>query len=535
MKKFIVILFLVLISQLFADFIIPFDDPVYNFLEMTHTLKLSNLNHFQYPLYYNDVMRALKDMSKGRDYQTFRKQASYHHERLSMSFPDGTHFAVYPVRKTVDSVSDLFKPHNKQNRLVTITDPKTSKNSFFNLFNKKTNDTYIFASGILGYHYDFKNTDNDDNTRSRKYYGVETGGNFTQNFGFYVRFRKGHYIGDEYFILENPFITTMGESHYEDDGKFYQVDLMSEIDFKNPYLNLSMGYGSFDIGRSITSSIILNNTVTPYGYLKFNKRFGVLEYNGITAQLIPDSLKNNAIYEPKSMALQTISIHTENFSFGLGNTIIYGDRSFDLAYSSPLAIYKIMDNKYHGRDNGLFYGFGEIRPVRGLLMYGNILFDDIKNDRYKTNKRMSYVALQGGIIYQDSNIPLELASEITAVGPSTYAHKSKTLTYMQDDMFLGGLYGSNYLSFANRARLNFSRVSFSILYENMQQGSLGIHPNRGAGEQRFLADYITRYQYIKTKLDLRIIPELSMFVKYDYNILPEGEIQYIYTGAEFRY
>ncbi len=533
MKKLFMVMLLCICTVLSADFIVPFDDPVYDFLEMTHTLKISTFNHFQYPLYYNDIINALNDISMIRDKQFYKKQADYHLDRLNMRYPDGTHFAVIPPKKTLDSVANLFKPHNNQFRLVTITDPKTKK-SFFNLYTTTKNETYLFASGILGFHYDFKRDDNND-SRSRRYYGVESGGNFAENFGYYIRFRKGHYIGDEDFIVENPFISVMGNNLYSDDGKYYQVDLMTEVDFKNPYLNFAVGYGSFEIGRSITSSIILNHEVTPYGYIKMNKRFGILEYTGITSQLIPDSLKNNSVYEPKSMAVQTISLHTDNFSFGLGNTIIYGDRSFDIAYSSPLAIYKIMDNKYHGRDNGLFFGYGEIRPVSGFLLYSNFLFDDIKNDRYKTSKWMSFLALQGGIIYQDSNIPVEISSEITAVGPSTYAHKSKSLTYMHDDMMLGAEKGSNFLSFANRMRINFSRMSFSFLYENIQQGSVGVHPNSGAGERRFLDNYITRYQYLTTQANLRLIPELHLFIKHQYNILKDRELQYIYTGAEFKY
>ncbi|MDD4155871.1 MAG: hypothetical protein PHY08_04790 [Candidatus Cloacimonetes bacterium] len=534
MKKIVLALLLCMTTALFADFIIPFDDPIYEFLEMTNTLKMSSLNHFQYPLYHSEVMDALKEISNLRNRGFYKKQAIYHYERLNMNYPDGTQFAVVPPKKTIDSIGNLFKPHSNQFRLVTITDPDTETKSFFNLFTLDSDDTNLFISGMLGYQYDIKKDDNNDN-RTRKYYGIESGGNFADNFGYYLRFRKGHYTGDEDFIVENPFISTMGDSEYSDDGKFYQVDLISELDFKNEYLNLSVGYGSFEIGRSITSSIILNNEVTPYGYFKMNKRFGILEYNGITTQLTPDELKNDSDYQPKSMATQTISLHTSNISFGLGNTIIYGDRTIDLAYSSPLAIYKIMDNKYHGRDNGLFFGFGEIRPLSGVLLYGNFLFDDIRNDRLKTSKWMSYLALQGGVIYQDSNIPLEVATEVTAVGPSTYQHKSKSLTYMHDDMLLGAQYGSNYLSFANRLRMSFSQFSFSFLYENIQQGSIGIHPSSGGGERKFLDEYITRYQYLTSQLNLRLIPELFIFVKHQYNILEDNELQYFYTGAEFKY
>lgn len=534
MKKFLFLLFLIYSVSVFADFIIPKTDPVYEFLEMTNTLKKSNLNHFQYPLYYNSIMAALKNISDDRTAGLYQNQAYFHQKRLSMNYKEGTQFAVYPPQKTLSSINELFRKNPTHKRLVTITDFQSKKNSLFPIFSSSNNETFLYISGILGYNHDYKKED-DTVRRERRYYGIESAGNFSPNFGYYISFRKGHYIGDADFITENPFISRMGDNHYADDDKYYQVDMISELDFKNPYLNLSVGYGSFDIGKSITSSVILNNDVTPYGYFKYNKKFGILEYNGITTQLIPDSLKNNTDYKPKSMAIQTISLHTSSISFGLGNSIIYGDRSFDIAYSSPLAIYKIMDNKNHGRDNGLFFGFGEVRPLSGLNLYGNILFDDIRNDRFKSNKALSYAALQGGMLYQISNLPMEVGGEITAVGPSTYAHKSRQLTYMHDDMLLGSKHGSNFLSFASRVRFHFTRVSFSLFYENIQQGDIGFHPSAGSGDQEFLANNISRKEFFKANINFRIIPELLLFSRYEYNKLPDKELHYIYSGAEFKY
>ena len=569
MKKLIFLFFLVISCLLYSDFIVPQHDPVYEFLEMTNTLKRSNLNHFQYPLYYNSVMEELAIIAADRTYPFYRNLATFHQQRLEMNYPQGTRVAVWPPRRFGESVTGLFRLHPTHQRLLTITSPEIKEaeqsrfgSSLFRDYRNRPievvetpqNETFLYVSGILGYHYDNRIIDNHDVNRTRRYWGIESAGNFASNFGYFFLFRKGHYYGDAEFIKENPFITKMGDDYYQDGNRFYQVDFQSEIDFKNRFLNLSLGYGSFDIGRSISSSIILNNEVTPYGYFKFNKSFGSFDYNGITAQLTPSyeetlvapathnstgrMSEQKEDFKPKGMAIQTLTYKHPVFSLGLGNSIIYSDRSLDIAYSTPLAIYKIIDNKYHGKDNVLFYGFGEVRPVNGLNIYGNVLLDDLKKERFTTDEWMTYLAFQGGILTQMNYLPLEIGGEITAVGPSTYGHKSGSLNYMQDDMLLGHYDGSNFLSSAGRMRFHFSRVSFSFFYENVQQGNLGSDPRPefyNDHEQKFLADDISRRELFRTNLDLRIIPELQIFARYDFQKAENKELHYIYTGAEFKY
>jgi len=536
MKKIFLILLLLGITSLAADFILPSSDPIYPFLEMTNNLKLTNLNHFQYPLYYNEIMAELSTIREDRKAPAYYKQqADYHYRRLKMDYDKPLDIALYPPKKVLTTIGNLFRKDPTHQRLITITDPKEKRVKILPIFTTTKNETYLYVSGILGYQYDNRTEKEDTTFRARKYYGIETAGNFSEDFGFFLRFKKGHYNGNTDFIQENPFLSIMGDDYYADGEDYYQVDMQSELDFKNQYLDLSIGYGSFDIGRSFTSSVILNSSTTPYGYLKFHKAFGLLEYNGITTQLIPDTLASDKPYLSKSMSIQHIALHTSSFSFGLGNSIIYGDKTFDIAYSSPLALYKIIDNKNHGRDNALLFGYFEVRPLSGLNIYGNFLYDDLRNNRFSSKEWLSYSAYQAGLAYQVATLPLEVGAEGTVVGPSTYSHKSGQLTYMTDNMLLGSKNGSNFLSLATRIRVNMNRVAFGFMYENIQQGDVANHPSNGVGDMEFLKDNIVRKQSFVTHLDYYIIPELYLFGKYEYRKLPEQELHYIYTGAEFKY
>jgi len=545
----LLLLLALLFTSLHADFILPATDPVYPFLESMHTLKKSPLPHFQYPLYYNDILSTLSELRSDRHISSYYKQqADYHYKRLKMDYDKPLDIALYPPKKIPHTIGALFRKDPTHQRLVTITDPKETKGKFFKWITTTQNETDIYVSGILGVEYDSRVDSTATTHRMRKYYGIETAGNFTENFGYFLMFKKGHYTGNEAFILENPYISKLDDAEdgiFSDEDRFYRVDMTSELDFKNPYLDLSMGYGGFDIVPGLTSSIVLNSDTTPYGYFKFHKSFGMLEYNAITAQLLPDCPPPEDIRDDnqsledehylKSMSTQYIALNSRSFTFGLGNSIIYGDRTFDIAYSSPLALYKIMDNKNHGRDNVTVWGFLEGRPMPGISLYGRFLYDDLRNDRFSSKEWLSYSAYQAGLLYQVADLPLQIGGEATVVGPSTYSHKSGQYTFTTDDMPLGYKHGSNLLNIATRARFTHSRFALELMYENLQQGDIGSQPFNGAGDQQFLADKMARKQFFHTKVDVSIIPELYLFGKYEYQKHPEQELHYIYTGAEFKY
>jgi len=536
---FLIILLALLFSHLHADFILPSTDPVYPFLEGLHTLGKSSLPHFQYPLYYNDIVSTLSKIKDDRQISDIlRQQADYHYRRLKMDYEKPWDFALYPPKKIPKTVTALFRSDPTHQRLMTFTDPKTTPGKILPFISTTKNETNIYISGILGYDYDTKVDDTATTHRNRKYYGVETAGNFSENFGYFLRFTKGHYTGSEDFIKEQPYISKMDElpdGYNEVDGEYYRVDMVSELDFKNPYLDLSMGYGSFDIGYFMTSSIVLNGDTTPYGYLKFHKSFGRLEYNAITAQLIPDSLDIDTDYYTKSMSTQYIAFKSPSFTAGVGNSIIYGDRTFDIAYSSPLALYKIMDNKNHGRDNVTVWGFCEAIPIHGISIYANFLYDDLKNERFKSNKWLNYSAYQAGLIYQVANLPLLFGAEATVVGPNTYSHKSEKYTFTTDDMILGYKHGSNLLNIATKTRFGTARTAVEFMYENLQQGSIGDQPHHGAEEMKFLAEQVTRKQFFHTKIEVYMIPEILFYGKYEYEKHPKEEKHYIFSGIEMKY
>jgi len=524
MRKYVILLlFLSLFICLNADYFVPIEDPVYDFLSMMENLKYLSQSEDIYPGYHADILDKLQKLKDKKLPASYQKLLEYHLERLKNEPSEGTSLAFYPFPKLKESIGEVWQPHSDKKHLATY---------------KKDNSSF-FLSGLLGLEYDIKKDDGSKLYRKREYYGLDFGGNFYDNFGFRVAFKKGHFNGDNSFIEENPDLSIMGNSFFKDDDTYYEVNLNSQLDYKNKYLNLSAGYGTFGLGNTINSSIILNSTVTPYGYLKYYKKMGNFSYMGLTTQLIPDSLRNETDYKPKSMAIQTLGYTNEFISLTIGNTIIYGDRTLDLAYSTPLALYKIMDNKYHGRDNTSVFAFGKLAPFSGFSLYGNLFLDDLNKERLKTKYWATSLAFQGGVDYNCKSFPLNASFELTGVGPGVYTHKSNNigysnLRYSQDDELLGYEYGSNLLTFAGELTFLNKYFNVDVIYENIQQGNLANDPFGEYEKVEFLAESINRYQYLSALLEINYVPELNLSLEYKKD-LQLSENYYIFSKIEFKY
>jgi len=515
MKKscLIFILFFISISFLHSDFIIPYDDPVYSFLESMNNSGYTEKTFFIYPQYYNEIVDILQHLRTQDLPKQYQKLTEYHYERLSMKFPEGLNSDVFPLRKIPKAVIGTFKPHSDKKRLAT--------------YNK--NEFSLFLSGMMGVNFDIKSNDETYNRRY-EYYGLEFGGNIKENFGFYSQYRKGHYNGNEEFIKENPQVTLSGE-----EGKLYLVTSQSELDFKNKYLNLSSGFGTFQIGKTISSSIILNSYVSPMGYFKYYQNFGKVNYLSINAQLIPDSLNELSTYKTKSFSIQTIYLDNNHFSFGIGEGVIYGDKSIDLANISPLVFFKLVDIKYHERDNIVVFAYGTIRPIKNILLFSNFLIDDFKKKRLFTKEFFSGFAIQSGCTYDLSTLPLQFAFEITAIGSRTYCHKTGYLSYTHDNQILGYPNGSNQLNIAAQIQYLHPQIIATLYYDNMQQGSISNNPFVPQPNTEFLAGKISRAERVITELEFYFFPEVTIHLKYEFQKKEEINTNYLYSGLEVRY
>lgn len=513
LKLFVILL---LITAVKADFIIPFTDNYYNYhglLQTTGQLKITTIE----PVYRNEQIKVLKKA------QT--RESKYYTQKL------------YPKLKNKGFNSPFFSLDTFLEATKSILLLK--ENFDDNLLTYQDEQVKIFLQGKLGYQYDNKYSSGNDYNRTREYWGMNLYGNLYDNFGFYTGFSKGHYNGDEEFIMEDPHLTKMqngsGEGLYAEDGDYHKIDMVSETDFKNKYVNLSLGYGQLKIGESLTSSVILDNeNVGPYGYFKYYKGYKNFYYTALWANLTPDSLVNYNYREDtfKSMALHTLAYRNGAGSFviGAGNSIIFGDTPIDLGYISPFALYKVMDNKNHGRDNTMFFVYLEHRPLNGFRYYFNYVADDIRMSRWTDSKIWtSYQAFQAGFYYAPFglDLPLLIGAESTIIGSGIYNHKTGLLSYKHDRITLGYNEGSNLMSNTVSVQYIMPKIHIKAIYQNILHDHLN-----NLGEREFLggADLL-RKQRLTLRSDIYLLPKFKIYVEYQHKV-EENSANYLLSGIE---
>jgi hypothetical protein len=513
---FLCVLFLLfLLSNVAADHIIPPDDPVYSFLEtaqnLCYTAKLTSV----YPLYHDEILCDLTHILSLNIAVSYKKLAKYHLKRLSLENEKGVNSAVYPIKKIPQS-------------LISILTDQLPQRTLFSYNNKDTN---LFLSGILGVDYDLYKSDNDDKHRLLKYYGLEFGGNLTNNIGLYSLFKKGHYTGDAYFTKKDS--AQLIADNWENPEK---IEIQTECFIKNNIIDAAIGYGNFQIGNSITKSIILTKDISSIPYIKISKEFGDFSYISLYGQLVPDSIRDVEEYSTKSLALQMISYQTEKLYLAIGENALYDDRNFEIAYSTPLIMYKLIDFANQSRDNVNAFIITNYIPFTGLMLYNNLFIDDVKMSRLTTDEWISGFADQLGISYSFESTPMNITFEGTAVGPRTYHHR-RDLTYSHRDQLLGFQYGSNLLNLAFQIQYLMPALECKVLYTNMQQGSISSDPFQpGQGPNaRFLAGSISRTQRIDASVNYNITSHLNVHLQYIYENKNDREKTFLYSGIELKY
>jgi len=511
--KLSILLLLIVTSITFADYIIPPEDPVYPFLEATQSLRNTHQLISLYPQYHDDIIKELTHTLSLDIAASYKKIAEYHISRLSLNSSDGFDSAFSPIKKIPQSVISIFTNHSQKKRLFTY----------------KNNNINIFLSGIIGLDYDILKADIDNKYRLLKYYGLEFGGNISEDIGIFSVFRKGHYSGDAYFTQKDS--AQLISDNWKNSEK---VEIKTECYLKTNLLDFSIGYGNFQLSRGITSSIILSKDISPFPYIKVSKQFGDFSYISLFGQLVPDSLGNDQEYLTKSIALQMILYRTDKLFMAIGENALYGDRNFDIAYSTPLIMYKLVDFANQSRDNVNAFLMVSYVPLSGIMVYNNLFIDDVKLSRLTTNEYLSGFAEQLGISYSFEKIPLNITFEGTAIGPRTYSHR-RDLTYSHRDQLLGYPNGSNQLNLAIQAQYLLPGLECKILYSNMQQGSISNDPFEPQTNTKFLAGSISRTQTITASINYNITSHLKLHLEYEYKNKDDQVKNYLYSGIELKY
>ncbi len=276
---------------------------------------------------------------------------------------------------------------------------------------------------------------------------------------------------------------TYGEGdHYEFGNQVAGISYISRT------FNAALGRGRFQVGNSITGSIILSDRLNEYPYASSEARFGPVLVSIIHGSLVADSTLSafdNAVVNQNNIPDKYFALHQfnwlprPNFNLFAGETIVYGGRSFDLDYLLPHGYWRIQDDTDHDRDNATMYAGFEWKLKKRWLFHATVMMDEFRPEKTFHSWWGNKFAYQGGIshkfpLYRIDGIQPRLTVEFTAIRPWVYTHHLLYSKYSNDNRCLGFPHGANLLHYAAKLELPLPGYSsFSGYASYMRQGSDG--------------------------------------------------------------
>ncbi len=281
-------------------------------------------------------------------------------------------------------------------------------------------------------------------------YGLHSLGlrvNSTFNGKFRARgvYWNGKFYGDKAAASHSPLIDGSGSTS---TNNVYADNINGELSYNGEHFSASLGRGRFQIGNSLSGSIVLSDQLNEYDYALLEQRVGQFSFSFLHASLMADTLVAG-LHPAKYAAIHQLTWQPKpSLDVFYGETVTYGNR-IDLSYLLP--IIHTREGRYSTAeaDNRNVYGGVNFRPANDLTLYATMLLDELTLSKLLSNWWGNKYAIQLGTSW---NLPLRwqsekprLGLEFTAVRPWTYTHYTNVTMYSQDGRPLGYAKGSNLL------------------------------------------------------------------------------------------
>jgi hypothetical protein len=288
---------------------------------------------------------------------------------------------------------------------------------------------------------------------------------------------KGHFVGNKNYIYTDPIVD--GYTHPSADNSVIYLDnLVGAITLDRPWYRLELGRGSFQTGEGISGSVILSDWANDYNYLQADLLLDEDLLTGVRhTALVPDYMGVTDAQE-RFLASHYIAYDNRQFRLEFGEQEIYGNRGFDLGYTLPVGIWRIVEHNLHDRDNAMLY-FASHYDLRHtpLRLYANLMIDEWRSHEIIGDWWGDKWAVQTGLMQTTPDSRWRWAAEIVAVRPWTYTHYQPVDRFTHDGRCLGYPDGSNLVQCAAEMNYDFSGFltgfSLDTHHSYKIQGSLG--------------------------------------------------------------
>lgn len=329
------------------------------------------------------------------------------------------------------------------------------------------------------------------NTISRFTSGLRIEGGYARRLRFLMDFRDHTESGN------GPY--TSRSQLYED--KWATVDLKggnsisydiseSFLQYYGRNLSITAGRGRNYWGPSRHGSLFLNSQMPPFDYVRWdavleNQKRQAIYYTflhgWLESQLPTDTLyvtpggRPRTLNQQKYLSAQRLEIRPrDNLLFGLSQAVVYGNRDVHISYLTPLNFLYSVQHSNDDKDNFLLSFDANWRPVNGVRVYGEALFDDIVVSALTTSSGSNKSAFTAGAHLAGTSgwlKHLDGGVEYTKIRPFVYSHVFDVNTYTHWTSPLGYTLEPNSAIMTYDLRATFYPVQVELSYQWRHHGA----------------------------------------------------------------
>ncbi len=362
--------------------------------------------------------------------------------------------------------------------LVEIFTARQAKHAFFQYAYR---DSSIDYTAEANFYTGYEHRLDDPGSYGMTYMGMRMNSQLNERF----KMRANWWSSATYFDLEAAQGSPLIDGFYNlGQYRLWLDNVSGSLSYNTKHFTAALGRGKFQIGNSISGSIILSDRVNDYDFILSEEKLGKVRFSSLHGFLMADSTSTAAglrRYPEKYVALHQISYQPENWlELYFGENVIYGNRSIDLSYLLPTFFWRITKHNDFDNDNLLLYGGINVTPNPDLTIYLNGAVDELTVFKMFSNWWGNKYAIQTGASLQLPSLAKtpglvpRVGLEFTAIRPWTYTHYVNHAMYSHDQHPLGYPKGANLLDLSSELNFPLSRrMTWNSQASLTWQGSVG--------------------------------------------------------------
>lgn len=274
------------------------------------------------------------------------------------------------------------------------------------------------------------------------------------------------------------FVNGYGTHIWHDETVAYVV-------VKLPYFQLVLGKDSNHWGPGRNGALSLSNHATSYDQIRLQAKIWRLKFTYLWGFLrtFPVIRGSDGAAKPKNIVAHRLDLDvTKWLDIGVYETVIFGNRRFELAYVNPINFYRSAEHFLGDNDNATMGIDLEVLLIPNVKLYGELFIDDLFTSRIGSGWFGNKTAFLAGAFWVDAfRIPnVDVRLEYARARPYVYSHEKAINTYSHFSTGLGHWIGPNADVLTLRMQYRLSKSFFVALdFETFRHGAN--EPNRNVG------------------------------------------------------